>query len=31
VLSVVGRRVKRVRIERVLEIPEDASVPVAAE
>lgn len=30
VLSVVGRRVKRVRIERVIEIPEDANVPVAA-
>jgi CBS domain containing-hemolysin-like protein len=31
VLSVVGRRVKTVRIERVLEVPEDSSVPVAAE
>lgn len=30
VLSVVGRRVGRVRIERVIDIPEDASIPVAA-
>lgn len=30
VLSVVGRRVGRVRIERHIEIPEDAVIPVAA-